>query len=244
MKNFTVFLKWFIYSVLVIAIVPAVVMVASQSHFPESYRGEEIVEVIPFPEVPAEQVQEIVETDEEIVLAQNELPRESNDAAQIERSQVRLADASQPEETADKNELPLAPDFTLKDVDGNEFTLSENLGKLTILNFFATWCGPCKREIPDFVDLYEKYNEQGLEIIGVSVDRGRSVSRVKPMYDQYKMNYPVLMEGTSVGMMYGGVSSIPTTFIINEEGRVLGRIMGLRPHAFFEQVIKEEMLGK
>jgi len=145
------------------------------------------------------------------------------------------------EATQDVNQenFPLAPDFTLIDMQGKEFKLSENLGKFTILNFWASWCGPCKKEIPDFMKLYSENKNKGLQIIGVSVDRAQSMQKLESFYQQMNINYPILKDGTGVGMQYGGVSSIPTTFFINSEGKIIGKIMGLRPHSFFENIIKE-----
>ena len=243
MKRILNLVKWFFYVFALLAIVPAVILVASQTHYPTNYHSETVNEVLPvveddvLPEIEeiedTDDSRELVQMQQEVLLAQNTPEEVTETKATIEKSQVS---------TTEKSEYPEAPDFTLKDLDGKEFVFSENLGKLTILNFWASWCGPCKREIPDFVELYEKYHEQGLQIVGVSVDRGRSVAKVKPLCEKYKVNYPIVMDGTQVGALYGGTSSIPTTFIINEEGRVLGRIVGLRPHSFFEEVIQKEML--
>lgn len=131
-----------------------------------------------------------------------------------------------------------APDFELTNSEGETVRLSSFEDKVIILNFWATWCGPCRMEIPGFVDLYKKYNEKGLEIIGVSVDQS-GWNAVKPFIKNYKVNYPILMFNNQVIMDYGGIRGIPTTFIINRKGEIVEKIVGLRPDAYFEQRIKE-----
>ncbi|MCK5454763.1 MAG: TlpA family protein disulfide reductase, partial [Calditrichia bacterium] len=101
---------------------------------------------------------------------------------------------------------------------------------------WATWCGPCRAEIPSYVDLYEKYNKKGLEIIGVSLDRD-GWTPVKPFMESYKINYPIVMGNMQVVQAYGGINSIPTTFIINRKGEVVERKIGARPVEYFEQIL-------
>ncbi len=131
-----------------------------------------------------------------------------------------------------------APDFALQDAKGQTVHLSDFEGKLIILNFWATWCGPCRTEIPGFVRLYSTYRDKGLVIVGVSVDQnGWQV--VKPFINQFKINYPVLMANQQVVMDYGGIQAIPTTFIINQQGEIVERIVGLRPETYFENRIQQ-----
>ena len=141
-----------------------------------------------------------------------------------------------------ENEKPAAdaataPDFALEDHQGNVVRLSDFRGKVTIINFWATWCGPCRQEIPGFVRLYDRYKADGLAIIGVSLDRpGWEV--VRPFMKQYKINYPIVLGNQKVVLDYGGIQAIPTTFILNREGQVVDRIIGYRPESFFEERIK------
>ncbi len=112
-----------------------------------------------------------------------------------------------------------APDFKLKDSDGNSVSLSDLKGKVVLLNFWATWCGPCALEIPWFVEFQQKYKNQGLEIVGVSMDE-EGWTAVKPYIAQKKINYRILLGNDSVGQLYGGIDSLPTTFLIDRQGRL------------------------
>ncbi len=113
----------------------------------------------------------------------------------------------------------LAPDFTLKDANGNSVKLSDFHGKVVLLNFWATWCGPCALEIPWFVEFQQQLKSRGLEVVGVSMDE-EGWSAIKPFIAEHKVNYHVLLGDDSVSQLYGGVDSLPTTFIIDREGRI------------------------
>jgi cytochrome c biogenesis protein CcmG/thiol:disulfide interchange protein DsbE len=128
-------------------------------------------------------------------------------------------------------------DFTMKDVDGNEVSLSAYKGKVVLLNFWATWCGPCKAEIPGFVRIQEKYRDQGLVIVGYSVDD--TAEKAKAYAAEYKMNYPILLgEGREdVQDAYGPIWGIPASFIISKEGKVCRKHMGIAPEAVFEKEV-------
>ncbi len=131
----------------------------------------------------------------------------------------------------------MAPDFTLTSVEGKDVSLSDYRGKVIILDFWATWCPPCKAEIPGFVELYSQYNDQGLEIIGISLDQG-DLSVVPAFVKSYNVNYPILYYKDEVISNYGGIRSIPTTFIIDKEGNIVQRLVGYKPKEFFEELIK------
>ena len=112
-----------------------------------------------------------------------------------------------------------AQDFTVSLVNGDTFKLSEQQGKVVIMNIWATWCAPCHDETPDFVDLYNQYKEQGLVILGVSIDeQGKSV--VKPFMEKYEVNYPMVIDDGSIMDKYGPTMGIPTTYIINKKGNL------------------------
>jgi peroxiredoxin len=119
-----------------------------------------------------------------------------------------------------------APAFTLKDADGKTVSLEDYKGKVVLLNFWATWCGPCKIEIPWFVDFEQKYKDKGFSVIGVSMDED-GWNAVKPFLAEEKVNYRILLGNDSVGTLYGGVDSLPTTFVIDRDGRIAATHIGL-----------------
>ncbi|HUQ86434.1 MAG TPA: TlpA disulfide reductase family protein [Vicinamibacterales bacterium] len=127
-------------------------------------------------------------------------------------------------------------DFKLKDIEGKEVALSsfKDQGKVVLLNFWATWCGPCKAEIPGFIELQEKYRDK-LTIIGYSVDDTAELA--KKYATEYKMNYPILLgEGREdVQDAYGPIWGIPASFIISKDGKVCRKHMGIAPKAVFEK---------
>jgi peroxiredoxin len=113
----------------------------------------------------------------------------------------------------------LAPDFTLTDANGKRVSLSDFRGKVVLLNFWATWCGPCAIEIPWFVQFEQQFRSKGLEIIGVSLDDD-GWKAIKPFAEQHHINYPILLGNDSVAQLYGGLDALPTTFMIDREGRI------------------------
>lgn len=112
-----------------------------------------------------------------------------------------------------------AADFTLRDANGTAVKLSDYRGKVVLLNFWATWCGPCTLEIPWFIEFEQQYKTKGFAVIGVSMDE-EGWNAIKPYVAAHKMNYRVLLGDDSVSQLYGGVESLPTTFLIDRQGRV------------------------
>lgn len=116
-----------------------------------------------------------------------------------------------------------AADFALTDLDGNPVSLSDYNGKVVLLNFWATWCPPCKKEIPDFIRIYNSYKSNGLEIVGVTGFRDK-ISQVTNYVETAKINYPVLFAEDKVKPSlianYGNFNSIPTSFLIDKEGMI------------------------
>ena len=119
-----------------------------------------------------------------------------------------------------------APDFALKDANGATVRLSDYKGKVLVLDFWATWCGPCKIEIPWFIEFEQTYKDKGFAVIGVSMDE-EGWSIVKPYIQERKVNYRILLGNEQVGQLYGGVDSLPTTFLIDRAGRIAGTHVGL-----------------
>jgi peroxiredoxin len=123
------------------------------------------------------------------------------------------------------SEWEIAPDFTLKDLDGVEKSLKELRGSIVLLNFWATWCSPCRIEIPSMVELYKKYKDRGLEIIGVNLDK-LGKSDVEKFSLEHKINFPVLLNPSGdVAALYG-VVVLPTTVFLDRNGKIKGRISG------------------
>ena len=133
--------------------------------------------------------------------------------------------------------------FTMKDMNGKDVKLADYKGKVILLDFWATWCGPCKYEIPGFVELQEKYGRQGLQVIGVSVDD--TIEKLQPFVKQFKMNYPVLqgLGHDDVQDAYGPVLGIPINVVISRDGKMCVKHMGLPPSTAagvpLEQAVKE-----
>jgi thiol-disulfide isomerase/thioredoxin len=131
----------------------------------------------------------------------------------------------------------LSPAWDLRDVDGQPVSSAQFLGKVVVLDFWATWCPPCQAEIPGFVELQKTYGDQGLVVIGVSMDQaGPSV--VKDFMKQHGMNYPVVMGDDAINQAFGGIEGLPTTFIINRAGTLIDRHVGYTDKADFERAIK------
>jgi len=133
-----------------------------------------------------------------------------------------------------------APDFTLESLDGKSMRLSDLRGKAVLLNFWATWCGPCKIETPWLVELQNQYGSQGLQVIGVAMDDSGKEDIAKFAKDM-GVNYPVLLGKEAVGDAYGGVPALPETFFIGRDGKIVDKIIGLKGKAEIEDSIKKAL---
>ena len=141
-----------------------------------------------------------------------------------------------------------APDFTLATTTGELVSMSDLRGKVILLNFWGTWCGPCRMELPDFVKLYDKYNKDGLEIVGITIRRGESIKDVAKFQDQWGLNYLLLNdingnEVSEVTMAYSQaigqmINGIPTTLVIDLEGFIVNCFVGPRKEQVFYNAIK------
>jgi peroxiredoxin len=147
---------------------------------------------------------------------------------------VACSQTSRPVRAA--SERKAAPDFTLKDSNGTSVKLSDYRGKVVLLNFWATWCGPCKIEIPWFVEFEQKFKDQGFAVLGVSMDE-EGWDIVKPYITDRKVNYRVLMGNDAIAQVYGGVDSLPTTFLIDREGRIASTHIGLVSKSTYQNEI-------
>ncbi len=139
----------------------------------------------------------------------------------------------------------MAPDFTLKIVDGQGKTLqlSSLQGKAVLVNFWATWCEPCKIEMPWLVELQKKYGPEGLQVIGVAVDDSGEKA-ISSFARRMGVNYPVLQGTEKVADMYGGVDGLPTSFFIDRSGKVSDKILGLVNESLIEDAIKKSLEQK
>jgi thiol-disulfide isomerase/thioredoxin len=129
-----------------------------------------------------------------------------------------------------------APAFKLDTLDGKPISLADAHGKVILLNFWATWCGPCRAEIPDLIELQTKYKDH-LQIIGLTVDDDDPAT-VKKVVEKTGINYPVAMASAEVRMKYGGIAALPTSFMLDSEGRVMQKHEGLRDPLLYELEIR------
>ncbi|HZQ91545.1 MAG TPA: TlpA disulfide reductase family protein [Terriglobales bacterium] len=135
----------------------------------------------------------------------------------------------------------MAPDFELKSLDGQPVKLSSLRGKAVLLNFWATWCQPCKLEMPWFEELHKQYAGQGLEVVGVAMDDASVADIRKFARDDVKVSYTILIGKEAVGQAYGGVQFLPTTFYIDRNGKVLDRVFGIVSRKEIEDNIKKAL---
>jgi thiol-disulfide isomerase/thioredoxin len=134
----------------------------------------------------------------------------------------------------------LAPDFELKTLEGKNLKLSDLRGKAVLLNFWATYCGPCKIEMPWFVELQKEYGPQGFQIVGVAMDDA-STEDIAKFAKEMGVNYPILLGTESVGQSYGGVNALPTTFFLDRDGKLIAREFGLQSRSVFVDHIKRAL---
>jgi thiol-disulfide isomerase/thioredoxin len=142
----------------------------------------------------------------------------------------------------------MAPGFTLQDLKGNKVSLSSYKGRPLVVDFWATWCGPCKVEIPWFEKLHDQYASQGLEIIGVSADDldkddpAKLFTEKRDIADfaaKMHVNYPILIDAASIENAYGGLDALPTTFFIDKNGKIVASTIGLTPREEIEADIRK-----
>jgi peroxiredoxin len=131
-----------------------------------------------------------------------------------------------------------AADFKLMDLEGQPLGLAEFRGKVVLLDFWATWCPPCREELPHFKELYAAYQGEGLEVIGISLDEG-GAQVVKPFVQANGILYPIALGDSRVTQDYGGIRGIPTTFLIDKQGRIANKYVGYHDKEVFEQEIRK-----
>ena len=120
-----------------------------------------------------------------------------------------------------------APDFSLNTLDGGTFRLDAHRGDVVVLNFWATWCPPCRREIPDFVSLQDDLGGRGLQFVGVALERSAGPDEVRAFADEMNINYPIGLGDGAIAEKYGGVRGLPMTFVIGPDGQIRKHIPGM-----------------
>jgi peroxiredoxin len=133
-----------------------------------------------------------------------------------------------------------APDFALPSLDGKILKISDFRGKAVLLNFWATWCEPCKVEMPWFVDMQRKYGPQGLQVLGVAMDDS-SPKQIAQFAQELGVNYPVVIGKEEVGAQYGGIEYLPSTFYISRDGKVLDHVFGLVSRSEIESNVQKAL---
>ncbi|MGB9234368.1 MAG: TlpA disulfide reductase family protein [Terriglobales bacterium] len=134
----------------------------------------------------------------------------------------------------------VAPDFELRAIDGGSLRLSQLRGKAVLLNFWATYCEPCKVEMPWFVQLQKEYGPQGFQVVGVAMDDA-STDDIAKFAKDMGVNYPILVGKEAISVIYGGVNVLPTTFFLDRDGKVVAREFGLQSRSVFVDHIKDAL---
>jgi len=123
--------------------------------------------------------------------------------------------------------------------DGRTLSLESLKGKIVVINFWATWCPPCRAEIPAFLSIYNKYKRKGLEIVGISLDQ-KGWDVITPFIKKYKITYPIVLDDGSVANEYGNIRSIPTTILVNKKGIIVKSHIGSLSEQAFEEMLSDQ----
>lgn len=144
--------------------------------------------------------------------------------------------------TVNKTNHPVAPAFALNDLNGQKIELANYKGKVVLIDFWATWCTPCREEIPHFVELQKQYGDQGFQIVGISMDD--NVKPVQNFNKEFKLNYPVVMGDEATADAYGGVLGLPINILVGRDGRIYSKYTGFTDLKALEDEIKTQLQAK
>lgn len=163
---------------------------------------------------------------------------ESEDDARSEAPKTSMEARSG--KTYETDPVP-APDLELQTLNGEPLNLAEQKGKVLLVNFWATWCAPCRKEIPDLIDLHAEYESEGLRVIGVATDQ-EGAEAVRPFAEKHKINYPIVLDTSkTVQSNFDSMYGLPTTYVVNPEGQIVRRVLGIFPVEEMRPTL-EEML--
>ncbi len=151
------------------------------------------------------------------------------------------ASTPHPKPAVDTSQLQPAPGWVLTDLSGKPVDFSQYKGQVVLIDFWATWCGPCRMSIPHLKELYSEYKDDGFTVIGVSLDQ-QGPGVVRPFVAQQKIEYPIVMGNQQIVQDFGGIRGIPTAFVISQDGKIYRKYVGLRPRQTYEKDIRD-LLG-
>ncbi len=171
-------------------------------------------------------------------------------AVMLDRLYMKRAAARSAAKPASKSDgFTPAPDITLKDLDGKDVSLAQFRGKVVLVNFWATWCGPCEKEIPWMIEFQQKYAARGFTMLGLAMDEeGKQV--VAPWVQKMKfdvngtkmgMNYPILLANDDAADKFGGLIGLPSSFLISRDGKILKKFIGLVSYEHYAKAIEENL---
>lgn len=168
------------------------------------------------------------DSEEQIIEEESTSNDQTNEEEAVEEDEEQAnekasEESEKTEESNEQEQVAYSNDFSLQDIDGNIIYLSNYQGKVVVLNFWATWCGPCVAEIPDFVEVYNQYKNRDVQFIGVSLDS--DMNALKQFVSENKMNYPVLIDDNNVSTIWN-IEYIPTTYILDRNGNILTSRVG------------------
>jgi peroxiredoxin len=123
-------------------------------------------------------------------------------------------------------EARMAPDFVLPTMSGEPFHLAGHRGQVLVLNFWATWCAPCRIEIPEFIEIQDELGDEGVQFLGISMDE-EGFEVVRPFAEEMEINYPLVIDVGEIAEMYGGIYALPTTIIVDREGYIRHKVPGM-----------------